>query len=130
MATGKCRSCGHTAEFTQDDIDDLGNCTCGECGGSDFEVKGVNDDEDDEDEDDEEEEYNECEWCESTKDLIYFEAGEVYICKKCIDKSYPREKEIVEKVVEKIVEKPVIAENLLENADTRLFKPETKTQFD
>lgn len=136
MVEGKCRGCGHIAEFTQDDIDDLGNCKCGECGEYDFEVKGVNDDEEDEEEEEEEEDEElteECQECGDeipAKELIYFEEADVDLCKRCIDKYYPREKEIVEKVVEKIVDRPVIATDLLGDADTKLFKPETKTQFD
>lgn len=129
--TGKCRSCGHTAEFTQEDIDNLANCKCRECGEYDFEVEGVNDDEEDEEDEDEEDEVTECQECGNEvpdEELIYFEEADTNICKECIDKYYPREKEIVEKTVEKIVEKPVIAENLLK--DMNLFQPETKTQFD
>ena len=130
MATGKCRSCGHTTEFTQEDIDDLANCKCGECGEYNFELVGQNNPYNNEDEEDEEE-VTECQECGNEvpdEELIYFEEADANICKKCIDKYYPREKEIVEKVVEKIVEKPVIAEDLLK--DMNLFQPETKTQFD
>lgn len=91
------------------------------------EEKMFNHDEDvvEEKEDDEEDLY-ECEECGEEEldgeDVIFFEALGINICKPCIDKEYPREKEVVEKVVEKkvFVEKETPQRDVMDDYDRLL----------
>lgn len=109
MVKIKCDNCKREVEISKDwDI----NSTCKECGGSFSEIGK-------EQEEQEEEEYaNECEWCGSEKDLIWFTEPEYHVCKNCIDKDYPREKEIIEK--------PIILDNNSEKKKAINFSKKTK----
>lgn len=69
----------------------------------------------DEKEEEEEEDEYECDECGETyksDDLIHFENADIHLCKNCIDRKYPREKEV--EIVEKIVEKEIIPESKIE----------------
>lgn len=59
------------------------------------------------------------EYCEDC--VVEFEEAEIYICKNCINKVYPREKEIVEKIVEREKEEPTTEEY---NIDEKEFDKE------
>lgn len=97
--TLECDSCHRRVNITQERYDDMDeNPECEDCGGTFYEA--------------EDSETYTCDECDSeydkSDDLIFFTEASVSICKKCIDKKYPRQTETVTKVVEKIVEKPII----------------------
>lgn len=106
----RCQDCGRIVSV-EEDWDET--ATCSECGG-DFEIKGSEDDtykKDKLNEDTEDEGELECEECGNTpskKDLIFFKEQEIYICKKCIDKAYPRDSKVTIEYKDRIIEKPII----------------------
>lgn len=147
MVKIRCQDCGRIVDV-QTGWDTY--ATCNDCGGDFAELDSEDDlyeeeeseeeDEDSDDEDEEEETY-ECENCEESysdkKDVILFDLDcddseyNVCICKKCIDKKYPREVEteikyrnnIIEKEVKIFVDKEGIP---IDNS----FNPDNKSKFD
>ena len=65
-----------------------------------------------------------CDNCE-----LVFENADVYLCRKCIDKVYPRQTETKIEYQEKIVEKQVIVDKDGTPIDTS-FNPLAKSKFD
>ncbi len=100
----QCDDCGRTVTVTQDIADD--NPQCKECGGEMSEINPLETESEDELE-------VTCDVCERdlqiAEEFVEFEDVEYVICKRCIDKEYPRESKVEykEKIIERIVEKPV-----------------------
>lgn len=122
MAKIKCDECGHVINWEETSIVPsiitcLDQQVCEKCGGgftllSDVEAKKVVRDQEakriiqlSEDESSCNEIIcHECDCEISEEDIIKFEESGIEVCKSCIDRAYPREKEFVETIVEKYVD--------------------------
>ena len=116
----KCNNCGR--ELKDDDVErgeDCGKCSIGKF------YKVGNKEENEEDE--EEFSCDECEEDVRGSEIVEFNCAN--ICKGCIDKFYPREKEVKIEYKEKIVEKPVLVDKE-GNPRSYSINIENKTKFD
>jgi hypothetical protein len=115
MVKLRCQSCGRVVSTEiKESLWRKGKCNgCDEIGN--FEIFGSEDDtyEDESEEEEQEEDEDdlvECECCGEEfkeEELIEFEDAGVNICKKCINKAYPRINETKVEYKEKIVEVPI-----------------------
>ena len=136
MVTLRCQDCGRTTEGKKSDVDET---SCTECDGS-FAVKGSEDDS---------YETTKCDKCgkeipgdvdtfscdECEDDTIcqdcIIEFSNTNLCKKCIDKEYPRRLETKVEYKDKIVEKEVKV--FVDKEGTPIdisFNPQKKSKFD
>jgi hypothetical protein len=134
MVKVRCQDCGRTVETEKDK--DISKLECKECRG-DMALLNSDDDtyKDDNEDEEESEEVFECEECgevySSEEDLIFFKYQEIYICKKCIDKAYPRKIEVKTEYKEKIIEKPIIKYLNKEGKEVKIESSiESKSRFD
>jgi transposase-like protein len=113
MVKLRCQGCGRIVTMTKEKYETHSQWDCAECKGRDsLQIFGSDEDnyEDQEKEYDEDETYtcDECDEDYSEEDIISFEDADVTICKKCIDRAYPKQSETKIEYIEKIVEKPII----------------------
>jgi methionyl-tRNA synthetase len=127
-----CDDCNRKVTMSQEKFEEKDDWYCKECNGimseedkdeRCFNCKKTSDD------------LNECAECGEyvcEECIIQFDSAD-NICRKCIDKFYPRKVEYQDKIVEKIVEKPIIQyvdkEGIKINKET-FFDPNAKTRFD
>ena len=115
----RCQDCGRITEARKLDKYHLGTLECAECDGN-MRIFGSKEDtynpnnkdvEEDESDEEDEEETTICYECgrEVGKgEYVYFEEEGFVLCKKCIDKVYPRKSETKIEYKDKVVEKPII----------------------